>query len=294
MFKMQKRNPKVLVITMYCGEPQFQRCIESVAKQKEVLCEHQFVKHKPNVEAHRELYEIINNSREDYDFFVKLDADMEFSSGQALIKILSLLQLNTDHLTIPVFDFFINDDMPGLSVFSNRVFFDTANMDNLYVDRLNIAYPGVRQSENKSQQLVYHCYKPSKEQCVAFGVHRALKVCQSDRIVPRLSACKHHYATLRKVYENLECPHSKDIRYFAIIGAVAVFTKRITGVMDDKQMFLGKDFLLDFERAFVDEWFIHADIHAISKALGIFRFFLGGVKTMLNRIERSFHHIKSN
>ena len=291
---MKKKTPRVLVITMYCGEPQFQRCIESVATQKGILCEHQFIKNKPNVEAHRELYEKINDSRENYDFFVKLDADMEFSSEQSLIKILSFFEPDTDHLTIPVFDFFINEDMPALSVFSNRVFFDTANMDNLYVDQLNIIYPGMRTNKNKSLQLVYHCYRPSKEQCIAFGVHRALKVCQSDRIVPSLRASRGQYNILRKVYENLEYPHSKDIRYFAIIGAVAVFTKKITGVMDDKQSFMEKDFILNVEKAFVDKWFNYADIYAVLKALGGFRFFLGGVKMMFERLLSIPSYFKSN
>lgn len=291
---MEKKIPRVLVITMYCGEPQFQRCIESVIKQKAVLCEHQFIKNKPNVEAHRELYEKINDSRENYDFFVKLDADMEFSSEQSLIKILSFFEPDTDHLTIPVFDFFINEDMAALSVFSNRVFFDTVNMDNLYVDQLNIIYQGMRTNKNKSLQLVYHCYKPSKEQCIAFGVHRALKVCQNDRIVPSLPASRSHYNTLRKVYENLEYPHSKDIRYFAVIGAVAVFTKKITGVMDDKQNFMEKDFILNVEEAFVDKWFNYSDIHAVLKALGGLRFFLGGVKMMFDRLLSIPSHFKSN
>lgn len=294
MIKRQKEAPRVLVITMYCGEPQFQRCIESVIKQKLVLCEHKFIKNKPNVEAHRDLYEMINKFRGDYDFFVKLDADMEFSSEQALIKILSFFEPDTDHLTIPVFDFFINEDMAALSVFSNRVFFDTVKMDNLYVDQLNINYPGVRKNENNSFQLVYHCYKPSKEQCIAFGVHRALKVCQHDRIVPSLPASRSHYNTLRKVYENLEHPHSEDVRYFAIIGAVSVFTKKVTGIMEDKQIFMEKDFILNVEESIIDEWFINSDIHAVFKALGSFRFFSGGTKWMFNRVLTIPSSFKSN
>lgn len=292
MIKIQKEIPRVLVITMYCGEPQFQRCIESVAKQKEVLCKHQFIKNKPNVEAHRELYEIINKSQEDYDFFVKLDADMEFSSEQALIKIIGFFEPNTDHLTIPVFDFFTNEDMGALSVFSNRVFFDTAKMDSLYVDQLNIIYPGVRKDKNNSLQLVYHCYKPSKEQCFAFGVHRALKVCQNDRMIPSLTASRAQYITLRKVYENLEYPYAKDIRYFSIIGAVAVFTKQITGIMDDKKIFLEKDPTLNNNLNSVEKWFVQNDVYTVLKILGAFKFSLGSVRWIFKRAGREIHYIK--
>ena len=132
-----KKHPKILIITMYCGEPQLERCLASVKKQINVSCEYFLISNKPNVAAHKALYETINDNKDKFDYFVKLDADMEFSGEDTLISLLDFLDNDTDHFTIPVFDFFTNCDLPELHVYSNRVFFDTKNMDKLYVDNIN-------------------------------------------------------------------------------------------------------------------------------------------------------------
>ena len=222
MYRTEK-EPTVLVLTMFCGEPQYDRCVESVKNQIGVLCRHVVIENMPNVEAHRKLYELINENIAAYDYFVKLDADMEFSSDQALVKIIDLFSEEVDHVQISVFDFLTNSDIRGLNVFSNRTYFDTSKMDKLYVDKLRIIYPGRRNDEIESYKLVYHCYKPSQEQCFAFGVHRALKVCQGDRLMPSLSDSKSQYLILKKVFEEIKSAECNDIRYISLVGSVMVY-----------------------------------------------------------------------
>ena len=279
-----KNIPKVLVITMFCGEPQYERCIASVKNQVGVECDHKLIENKPNVEAHRELYETINSSGNQYDYFVKLDADMEFSSDSALLEIIDLFDPTTDHLTIPVFDFFINDDMPAFHVFTSRVKFDTENMDKLYVDKIKTSYPGAKKSTTKSNKLVYHCFEPSKEQCIAFGIHRALKVCQKDRLVPSLSASKYHYTTLLKVYSNLKKSEPEDLRNYTMIAAAMVFEGRIEGVMEDKKLFLDDAHVSNSDTVSIESWFEGDKLLSIIKAIGIYRFFLGVFRTLSTRI----------
>jgi hypothetical protein len=276
-----KAKPKVMVLTLYCGEPQYQRCIESVNSQIDVDYRHVVIENKPNVEAHRELYELINKSVKNYDYFLKLDADMEFSSPDAISRIVNFFDKDVDHLQIPVFDFLTNSDIRALNVFSCRVKIDTSKMDHLYVDNVNIVYPGSRRSEKESFGIVYHCYNPSQSQCFTFGVHRALKVSQSDRFVPSLSNSKSQYRILRKIYNELKPHCEKDVRHVALTSAIMVFNGEIYGTMDEKKKFLSADVFFDWDEASADKWFGGNEILSIIKVLGLTRFVLGCTRSIL-------------
>lgn len=280
---------RVLVITMYCGEPQFHRCTQSIHEQINVICDHRVITNKPNVEAHRELYETINESGLNYDYFVKLDADMEFALPNSLSTILSYFEMDTDHLTIPVLDYFINDDMPMFHVFSNRVKVDTSKMDALYVDKVQIKYPGSKKSISNSQSLVLHCFKPTIEQAYTFGVHRAMKVIQADRVLPSLSSSKYHYETLLSVYSNFQVNNKKTL-HSALSGAIDVYMGRLTSTMIQKKDFLQGEVALA-ELEVMDKIFKRNTIISLMLIIDPLRFILAFAGTKYRKIFRRINSL---
>lgn len=275
-------NIRVLVITMYCGEPQVDRCISSVKKQINVSCDHFLINNKPNIEAHKELYCLINDNIDNYDYFVKLDADMEFSQGYSLSQVISKLNKNTDHLTIPVFDFMTDSDMPDLHLFSNRVFIDVSEMNNLFVDRVKIEFPGEEKKLNKSEKLVYHCRFPTTKQATAFGYHRALKLCQYESYIPSLSRSKYHFQTLKKLYICWKrYPERKELEK-SLLAACKVFSGDVKGVMSHKSLFTNVEGELSNKK--LDNVFNNKrDVVGVFKVLGVWRFSLGLASWMINK-----------
>lgn len=284
-----KIKHRVLVITMYCGEPQIERCIKSVKSQEGVACTHKLITNKPNVEAHKELYEIINENKENFSYFIKLDADMEFSNKHSLLKLIGFCDEDTDHFTIPVFDFFTKSDMPELHLFSNRVYFDTKNMDNLYVDNVKTIYPGKRKSEKTSRKLILHCYKPSMEQAFFFGIHRALKVVQTNSQTPSLSSAYNQYNILLRTFRNFrESSSEKDIRYYSLLGASLVFSGVIKGTIKDKGQTMQEVGALKTKLPSpIDSYFEGVPLFSLLHILGFKRALLGLLRTITLDLPRT-------
>ncbi|MFV8387662.1 hypothetical protein ACNO5E_26555, partial [Vibrio parahaemolyticus] len=63
-----------LVVTLFSGENEFDKCVKSVSKQR-LLGKHYVVKNKPNKVAHEIIYKKMSDNSE-YDFMAKIDADM--------------------------------------------------------------------------------------------------------------------------------------------------------------------------------------------------------------------------
>ena len=120
--------------------------------------------------------------RQNFDYFVKLDADMVLRTPYSLLKILKPFKLdpNLDHFHAPVFDHPSGSQLMGIHVFSNRVSWKFP-LDALFPD----PFPCVEGSRlvvnDCSDPQIDHMPNPSLEQAYLFGYHRALKVTQRER-----------------------------------------------------------------------------------------------------------------
>lgn len=83
-----RKKLRVLVVTLFSGENEFEECSNSVRTQVGIRCDHKVIKNLPKHEAHQKLYKLFNDSRQSYDFMVKLDADMAFSAERSLSNLL--------------------------------------------------------------------------------------------------------------------------------------------------------------------------------------------------------------
>ncbi len=174
---------RVLVGTLFSGENEFRQCKDSLQDQVFTNWDHVVYKNLPNKKAHETLYRKFMDEAENYDLFVKLDADMVFMSEQSLSKIVGTFQnyKHLDHALLGVKDWASNSIIDGLHIFSNRATW-TKNDENLFVDP-SPKVPGKKfYTHNEPAPLVVHSPNPSKNQAFRFGYHRALKLLQTDRV----------------------------------------------------------------------------------------------------------------
>jgi hypothetical protein len=171
-----------MVLTMYSGEAEYDRCRESLKRQDYSDWEHVCFENQPNAEAHTALYRMIVNSASRYDLFFKLDADMVLADDQVLADLVRVFeqQPGLDHLVVAVSDWMTRSRIIGAHVFSNRVRW-TEHEDRLRVDP-DPVFPGAKLVvESPSRDLIFHCDDPTPLQAFHFGAHRALKAVQFDR-----------------------------------------------------------------------------------------------------------------
>lgn len=219
-----KRNPRVLIGTLYSGENEFSQLQEGLARQSFTNWVHVVFKNLENKKAHDTLYRHFMERRGEFDLFLKLDADMVFRTSSSLEDLVSLFQSipDLDHLMSPVLDWYSGLLIPALHMFSNRVVWKEDPVENLFVDPLPYI-PGRRVSwREKPAPFVLHSPNPSPEQAFLFGVHRASKAIQSDRVVFNRGQATFQWRLLKAVWKRFES--TRDPRLgLCLYGADLVF-----------------------------------------------------------------------
>lgn len=82
-------NQKVLVLTLYSGENEYEESKKSVKEQNYEYIEYRCFENLPNKEAHDRLYKTIMDESSNFDIFIKLDADMILEEKDFILKVVS-------------------------------------------------------------------------------------------------------------------------------------------------------------------------------------------------------------
>lgn len=224
---MAQSSPKLLILTLYCGETQFPAMCDALARQTFTHWEHTVFRDLPNVEAHNALYNTIMERACEFDYFIKLDADMVLSRPTALAEVMAFMTQRSglDHAKFPVWDFFTQRLIPEVHVFSNRVHW-LRNADAVFVDPTPTV-PGYRiRQTGVPAPFVNHAPDPAPEQAFQFGVHRGLKAFQPDRARKRFVHAATHFGVLADAYAAYVA--GGDRRHLLVVaGADAVAKARI-------------------------------------------------------------------
>jgi hypothetical protein len=173
---------RVLIGTMYAGENEFHKCVESIRAQSYSNWEHQVYSHLPNKAAHDTLYGDFMSRSADFDVFLKLDADMVFVDSESLGKIVALFRADPalDVVTSAVYDWYSDSLLIGMHAYSRRVTWESGEED-LFVD-YHASFPGKKVVLRRDPApLAIHSPDPSPIQAFRFGIHRALKAFQPGR-----------------------------------------------------------------------------------------------------------------
>jgi len=173
-------RPRFLVLTLFSGENEFAACRESVDRQSHPSFEHRVFENLSKSEAHARLYATIMDSRESFDLFLKLDADMVLADVDVLTRIAEVFRdiPDLDHLVQGVADWFTETDIVGVHSFSHRVRW-RPNPSGLFTDP-DPEFPGRKiVVRHPRPAVVHHGENPGPFQAFYFGVHRAMKACQA-------------------------------------------------------------------------------------------------------------------
>jgi hypothetical protein len=230
-----RERPKVLVMTLFSGEREFDRCQSSLEQQEYPSWEQRVIEHLPNTEAHARLYETIMAERENFGIFLKLDADMVLADPEVLGDLVQVFEERSelDHLVVPVTDWMTDSYIIGAHLFSNRVRWKR-HEETLYVDP-NPEFPGRKLViNNPSRDLIFHAGNPSPLQAFHFGAHRAL---QASQIYRRLQDARPHNARVQWQYLDRVWRHyerSGDRRLgLAILAADMVFRRELPATANE-------------------------------------------------------------
>lgn len=208
--------PRVLVLTLYCGEAEYERCKASVSRQEGIATEHICFEWLPNLEAHERVYRTIMERAGEFDAFLKLDADMVLVQEHALREIYGIFKQGSgvDHLSMPVYDIPSASYLMGFHMFSPRVSWSFP-LDPLFPDA-NPDLPGSRRIDpDLRRRLVDHMSGPSVEQAFALGVHRASKIVQVGR-KKDIKPADFPLSYLKRIAENGN--FDPDLRHLVLSG----------------------------------------------------------------------------
>lgn len=205
---------RVLVGTLYSGENEFDECKKALDSQSFKDFEHIVISNHPNKQAHEKLYETFMQS-EDFDKYLKLDADMVLQPG-ALEEMVSASE-GHDVMMAYVKDCPSGLRIPGIQMFSNRCIWPESS-DKLNVDTSPV-FPGTL-CKIRERDWVLHNPNPSDFQAFRYGIHRALKAIQPDRENKAVYKALLHFTILKNIWKQ---PKTKQ-RMLSIIGAEIVFS----------------------------------------------------------------------
>lgn len=229
-------DPRVLILTLFSGENELPESVAALESQSWSRREHKIFRYLPNLEAHQTLYDCIMNAVNEYDLFVKLDADMVFNRTTVLADIVDefIRHKDLDHAVFSVRDWASATDIMGLHVYSNRVKWSHDD-ESLFVDpRPEI--PGERRLYwNAPAPVADHMPNPSLEQARLFGYHRALKLVQRHRLRKNVEQAETQWNLLQGVWQAWKST-GEPRRAAVLQGAEHVFAGKDKVLVDKSEV----------------------------------------------------------
>jgi hypothetical protein len=219
---------------MFSGENERDMCERALHRQSYHNWEQIWFEGLPNVEAHSRLYKTIDEQRENYGLFVKLDADMVLRSPWSLEAVVSLFAAdpNLDHAVFSVQDYLSRMRIMGLHVFSSRVRWPRSS-EGLFVDptptysgRLDVRW-------DPPAPVALHSPNPSPKQAFFFGVHRGFKAFQPGRAELKLGQAHYQWKLLRNVWRHCVVRDERRAA-LAVAGADLVWQGELAPSQDYK------------------------------------------------------------
>lgn len=168
---------KIFVGTLYSGEAEFEACCKEIDKQSGVEVHQKVISFLPEYKAHNKLWSYWEKVKDDFDLFVKIDADTVLNDNFALLKISELFNdINVTGAQILLHDYFTDDLIAGLNVFSKQVIFKPSRR-RLFADHADKNNINILKGDSVMHlnPIGFHCVNPNEKQSFHYGFHRALK-----------------------------------------------------------------------------------------------------------------------
>jgi|694.fasta_scaffold127009_3 hypothetical protein len=220
---------KILIGILHSNEPQFKDCVDSVKLQKyDYQFDYFVISNKTKNEAHDLLYKNFMSNSNQYDLFLKLDADMIIKKKDFFkyISNLFILDDKLDWVRLLLYDHFLKENISGLNIYRSSVKWNT-NKANYFTDRiLDVRTVRKDLGIDPDKQWLTHCENASLYQHFNFGFHRAIKLFQFDSKVRLYSYM--HWNVFIKIYRLYSV--NKDLNSLLILSTlIYVYKYKITG-----------------------------------------------------------------
>lgn len=222
---------KFYIGTLYSGENEKDRCVESVKAQINYDFKHFIFKGYKRKEGHDALLRSYIEST--YDVLIHLDSDMVFRNKYCLSVIARMLEdRKIEHLEFPVQDFYTNDLIWGLNVY--RGVKGNLAGENVFTDFVPAMY-----KKTDFTVLADHSPDPSKFQGFCYGVGKAVKYAASNNR-GWTQKSEYYRDIIGKTYHQFM--ETKDIRIgFAVLGVRAALMR----MFSPEQLNYSDDILLN-------------------------------------------------
>jgi hypothetical protein len=167
---------RILVGTLYTIENEIGECLAALHRQTYPAYDHFIVEGLPDRDAHDALYGRFMKLADDYDLFLKLDADMVIENEFLFEQIVGVFRSNNhiDMFTIPVYDYFSRQFILGLHTFRNTVTWQLR--DDVFTDKHNVHRTRIFVDQGPLTPAAIHCPNPSPFQSFHLGIHRGVKI----------------------------------------------------------------------------------------------------------------------
>lgn len=234
---MNRNNIQVYIGTLFVGENEIEACKQSVKDQTCSNITHEIFNYLPNKEAHDTLYARFMKLSSEYDYFIKLDADMVFVRNTIVEEMLEIFENNTnlDQAIFTVRDWYSDSNIIGMHMFSNRVCWKI-DKESLFVDTDPYILGEKMIISDGIAPVAFHSPNPSLEEAFIFGFHRALKITQRGRLMKNTKRARVQMDLLQKAWNTLN--RDKDIRRVAVIcGAEEAFKSNVVGIENKSDLF---------------------------------------------------------
>ena len=216
---------KVLVGILYSGENEFEQCIDSLRDQTFLTHEKFVIENLPNKIAHDTLYERFMENAKNFDFFLKLDADMVFQSKHSLQDLIYQFSPETGLLLAYVLDCPSSINIPGIQMFRSDAKWQFSD------EKLDVDYSPQIKGKNRTlanANFVFHMPNPNNYQLFCYGIHKALKAIQPGRKPKIVEKGLMHMAILNGIARNYFA--GKTNLFWPLLGAFLIFSGMLRDV----------------------------------------------------------------
>ena len=215
---------RILVGTLYTIENEFTACVESINQQTHRAFEHFIIRDLPNKQAHDTLYRSFMTRADEFDLFMKIDADMVLIDDRFFEKIIQRFQTQPNRpstggmnaLIVSVQDWFSDRLIEGLHTYRSRVRWEV-NDEQVFVDRASLAPDQIVYDKTDLAPAAQHCPDPSAFEAFHYGIHKGVKVHAAMQRYRRATA-RFHMSNIESTWRHFE--RSGDQRLgLACLGA---------------------------------------------------------------------------
>ncbi len=195
---------RILVGTLYTIENEFDDCVAAINRQTHHGFEHFIVRGLPNKAAHDKLYRHFMSRAEDFDLFIKVDADMVLADDRFFEYVVTRFNEEAydtvEALIVSVHDWFSNRLIEGLHVYRSRVRWRLHD-ERVFVDRASVDPRCIRYDRDDLAPAAYHSPDPTDFQAFHFGVHKGVKVRAAVR-GSRMGTARFHMDNIEQTWRH--------------------------------------------------------------------------------------------